>query len=368
MSFRGELREFELPDIMQLIASQRKAGWLKVMTKGKTQFVFFHNGRITSTRNPNEEREPLEEYIRRRGFLTGEQLDRFDAARRAGQPIHDILRNEGFMEHDEIQELFEAMVEEHIFELMSIRSGTYEFETEAGIAVPAENAPSADIGPILMEGARKADEIAEMRAALGPEDGVLVLTAAGRSPEIKIAEERNVLALVNGVRTIEQILEECGLDRYTGTRILFDCARNGWVGLMRSRGAKRTAEEAVTGEFSLRKTLRWLTPVLGFLLASVLFSDALAPFRADEPVIGEWRSRASQMENGRREQAVRLALEAHRVKSGTYPSDLGALLGETLVPESALYNGDRERWEYALVPGSQAFVLAPARPGGEVSP
>jgi hypothetical protein len=361
MSFRGELREFELPDIMQLIASQRKAGWLKVMSKGKTQFVFFHDGRITSTRNPNDEREPLEDYIRRRALLTGEQLDRFDAARRAGQQTHEILRNEGFMEPDEIQELFEAMVEEDIFELMSIKSGTYEFETEAGVAAPAANALSADIGPILMEGARKADEIAEMRAALGPEDGVLVLTAAGRSPEIRIAEERTVLSLVNGVRTIEQVLEESGLDRYTGTRILFDCARNGWVGLMRSRGAKRDAEEAVPGEFSLGKTLRWLTPVLGFLLASVLFTDALAPFRADDPILGEWRSRATQIENARRQETVRLALEVYRVKSGTYPSDLGALLGETLVPESTLYDGDRERWSYALVPESETFVLAPAR-------
>jgi hypothetical protein len=359
MSFRGELREFELPDIMQLIASQRKAGWLKVMTRGKTQFVFFQDGRITSTQNPNEEGDPLEGYVRRRGILSGEQLDRFAAARRSGLASHKILQEEGFLEGDEIQELFEAMVEEDIFDLMSIKSGTYEFETEGGVASMPEDALSADIGPILMEGARKADEIAEMRAALGPEEGVLVLTPAGRAPEINFDEERQLLALVNGVRTIEEVLEECGLDRYTGTRILFDCARNGWVKLMHARGNKHAIEEAVAGEFNLRKTLRWVAPVLGFLLASVLFTDALQQFRADDPIIGEWRSRSSQLENSRRHETVRMALEVYRVKSGSYPPDLAALLGESLLPESTLYDGERDRWEYALVPEEQGFVLAP---------
>ena len=49
MSFRGEIREFELPDILQLIASQGKAGWLKVMSSGDCRFVFFRDGKITST-------------------------------------------------------------------------------------------------------------------------------------------------------------------------------------------------------------------------------------------------------------------------------------------------------------------------------
>ena len=60
MSFRGELREFELPDILQLIASQKKAGWLKIISKGVCHFVFFRDGKITSTKNPADEADPLE--------------------------------------------------------------------------------------------------------------------------------------------------------------------------------------------------------------------------------------------------------------------------------------------------------------------
>jgi hypothetical protein len=79
MSFRGELREFELPDILQLIASQKKAGWLKVISKGKCHFVFFRDGKITSTKNPADEIDPLEMYIGRRSLLSPEALERIAA-------------------------------------------------------------------------------------------------------------------------------------------------------------------------------------------------------------------------------------------------------------------------------------------------
>ena len=82
MSFRGELREFELPDILQLIASQQKAGWLKVISRGDCHFVFFRDGKITSTKNPADELDPLEDYIAKRGILTDDQMDRVAAIRR----------------------------------------------------------------------------------------------------------------------------------------------------------------------------------------------------------------------------------------------------------------------------------------------
>jgi len=95
MSFRGELREFELPDILQLIASQKKAGWLKVIWKGRSQFIFFRDGKITSTKNPADETDPLETFVLRRSFLTEDQIDRVNAVRRkSGLDIQDVLHKE----------------------------------------------------------------------------------------------------------------------------------------------------------------------------------------------------------------------------------------------------------------------------------
>lgn len=357
MSFRGELREFELPDILQLIASQKKAGWLKVISKGTCHFVFFRDGKITSTKNPSEESDPLEDFIIRKGILNDEQADRVAAIRRkTGLEIADILRKEGMLSPDEIQEFFEGMVEQDIFELMSIRSGTYEFETEERSAPLPEGALSADIGPILMEGARKADEVSEMRKALGPEDGVLVLSAAGRAAHPEGDDEKAVLALVNGVRPIDTVIEETGLDRYTATRTLFDCARRGWVSLLRSSG-KTAREEPESVDVDRARTVRALVPAAALLVASVLLSSALDRFRVEDPLLGEWLKWDRALDATAHRDAVRLAVEAYRVRHGAYPDGLQALADDKLIAPQALEAGGG--WAYARSAEGDAYTLAP---------
>jgi Domain of unknown function (DUF4388) len=359
MSLRGELREFELPDILQLIASQKKAGWLKVISRGKCHFVFFRDGKITSTKNPAEEEDPLEEYILRRGLLTDDQIDRVAATRRkTGMDVHDILLKEGLLSAEDIQEIFEAMVEHDIFELMSIHTGTYEFETEERPGPVPEGALYAEIGPILMEGARKADEVAEMRRVLGPEDGVLALTAVGRAAQPEYSDESVVLELVNGTRSIDALIEESGLDRYTATRALFDCARQGWVKLSRARDLDHEVDSR-DGEFDLRRALRWATPVIVLLAVAILLSTDMRRFQRDDPILGEFLIRSHQLEASDLRESVRMAVEVYRVRRGSYPASLDALLDESLVPEDALRSGDRDRWTYRVDANGTHFALAP---------
>ena len=363
MSFRGELREFELPDIMQLIASQQKAGWLKIISKGDCRFVFFRDGKITSTKNPAEDSDPLEEYISRKAILTEDQADRVAAVRRkTGLDVQDVLVKEGLLTADEIQEIFEAMVEQDIFDLMTIRSGTYEFETEERPDPLPEGALAAEIGPILMEGARKADEISEMRRALGPEDGVLVLTSAGREPEEASEDETRVLALVNGVRPIEMVLEESGLDRYTATRLLFDCARKGWVALSRARGVRHGSDDVAADEFEISKLLRWLAPVLGIVAASILISDVFDHHLASDPLLGEWRNRGAQMEAAEGRRTVQMAIEVYRVKNGSYPDSLSLAIDEDGAPAELFRAGVTPLWDYARSEDGESYVLLPAPP------
>jgi hypothetical protein len=357
MSFRGELREFELPDILQLIASQQKAGWLKVIWKGNCQFVFFRDGKITSTKNPADETDPLETFILRRGYLTEDQADRVAAIRRkTGMDFQDILQKEGVLGREEIQEIFDAMAEQAIFELMSIRHGQYEFETEEAPEPLPEGALVADIGPILMEGARKADEVNEMRRFLGPEGGVLALTPAGRVPDSPTLEEAALLALVNGVRAIDAVIEESGLDRYTATRGLFGAARKGWVKLLRQPG-ESTAEPETAAAFDLSRALRWAVPVLVLLGAALLLTGQGTRLHAEDPVVGEWMSRSARLRDAALEHGVRSAVEVYRVRHGGYPDDLEALVEDDLLAGEAAEEGSLDRWEYFAAEDGGSYSL-----------
>lgn len=370
MSFRGELREFELPDILQLIASQKKAGWLKVIWKGNCQFVFFADGKITSTKNPADDVDPFETFLLRRGYLNEDQADRVAAARRkTGMDIQDVVQKEGFFTREEIQEIFEQMVEQSIFELMSIRSGQYEFETEDRPAPLPEDALTAEIGPILMEGARKADEVGEMRRFLGPEGGMLVLTPAGRKPEAPEAHEAKMLSLVNGVRSVEALVEDSGLDTYAAMRALFGCARKGWVTHVRQPTGPGTVEEESDTEFDLRLALRWGIPVGALVVAGLLLSADAGRYHAPDPLVGEWLTESAALRAVEREGEIRAAVEVFRVKRGRYPEALDSLVDEGILPAEDLRSpAGGEGWDYAVAPDGSAFALipAPARPGRAV--
>jgi hypothetical protein len=361
MSFRGELREFELPDIMQLISSQRKAGWLKVISKGRCQFVFFRDGKIISTKNPNEDNDPLETYIVKRRILDPHQMDRVAAIRRkTGMDVQDVIQKEGLLGEEDIREIFETMIEEDVFELMSIKSGTYEFETEVRAGPLPEGALCAEIGPILMEAARKADEVGEMRSALGPEDAVLVLTPAGREADSSLEEEKLLLGLVNGVRPVDTLIEESKLDTYTATRILFDIARRGWITLLKPGGARQSTHETVGGEFSWTGAFRWFAPVVLLLFISVLYTHALDSFRGDDPLLGQLLNRSSHLKTMNHQQTVRLAVEVFRVQTGSYPESLESLADSALLPLSAIRDGEEALWAYSRTPSGESYVLLPA--------
>jgi hypothetical protein len=362
MSFRGELREFELPDILQLIASQKKAGWLKVIWKGNCQFVFFADGRITSTKNPADEVDPFETFLLRRGYLNEDQADRVAAARRkTGMDIQDVVQKEGFFTREEIQEIFEQMVEQCIFELMSIRSGQYEFETEDRPAPLPEDALTAEIGPILMEGARKADEVNEMRRFLGPEGGALVLTPLGRKPDAPEPQEAKMLALVNGVRSVEALVEESGLDTYAAMRALFGCARKGWVSQLRQQAGAGTLDQESDTEFDLRLALRWGIPVGALVVAGLLLSVDAGRHHAADPLVGEWLRESAALRASEREGDVRAAVEVFRVKRGRYPGALEALVDEgLLLPEELRSPAGSECWSYAVSEDGTAYALIPS--------
>jgi hypothetical protein len=222
-----------------------------------------------------------------------------------------------------------------------------------------EGALCAEIGPLLMEAARKADEVAEMRRALGPEDGVLVLTPAGREAEPTLEEEARLLSLVHGGRTIDQILEESNLDRYTATRTLFDIGRRGWIALLKGKGAPRAKEEILEGQYDPRAAARWVAPILAFLILGALLTDVLARFRGEDSLLGEylrWNALSSAVH---KEQTLRLALEIFRVREGTYPESLEFLAEAQLTDRSIVFEGETPRWLYDVSASGEAFALLP---------
>jgi hypothetical protein len=167
-----------------------------------------------------------------------------------------------------------------------------------------------------------------------------------------------LLRLVNGVRTIDLVIEESGLDRYTATRTLYACARKEWITPVHRPG-EREYEQDVEVAFDARKALRWGIPVALLLAAALILSMDGGRFAGEDPFVGEWLSRSARLQDANRVRGLRTAVEVYRVKNGRYPEALDALVTEGLVTEDALETPSGARWKYAATDDGEAYALGP---------
>lgn len=214
---QGNVGQFTLPEIFQLIANGRKTGTLGIQKDDNIVMIYFEKGQIIYGYGPRKTYH-LGQLLKDRGIITVEQLN--DAvstqsekasARRLGQ----ILIEKRYIDRADLEKVVRSQVEELIYSLLAWDGGTFKFyenqyptQEEITVNISVENA--------ILEGYRRIDEINRARGALPDFEQILTIAPAPleRRTDISFqADEWNLLALVNGRRTINEIVEISNLPR-----------------------------------------------------------------------------------------------------------------------------------------------------------
>ena len=214
---QGKIGRFTLPEIFQLIANSRKTGTLGIQKDDDIVMVYFRKGKIIYGYGPRQTFH-LGELLREKGKITAEQLGeavstqaRTDSSKRLGQ----ILIEKGFISRIDLEQVVRSQVEELIYSLLGWDDGSFKFyenqyptDEEITVDISVENA--------ILEGARRIDEINRLKESLPELNSVLAICPAPPERQTNIAlhsEEWNLLALVNGQRTINEIANISRLPR-----------------------------------------------------------------------------------------------------------------------------------------------------------
>ena len=135
MAFEGTLKDFPLPDILQLIALQRKTGVLTLEGPDDAATVYFQDGALVWARF---RRQPLEERMRRllplRGLVTEAHMA--EAARaqgETGQGLWNVLAQRRLIPKEEWDQTVTLEIQEGLYRLLRWREGTYRFETRTSL-------------------------------------------------------------------------------------------------------------------------------------------------------------------------------------------------------------------------------------------
>ncbi len=236
----GDLGSINLADIFNLLGMSKKTGVLKLSRGAEARSLHWEQGEIVFARS-NSARDSLGNCLVRKGIITPEQnavsASRIDETTRHGK----VLVRMGFITADQLLWAVKHQVLEIVYNLFHWRSGFFEF-VEGAADAKEKITLSMSTTKIIMEGIHRLDEWAKMRAvfpddAVVPEPALPSRSLAAR-PDLG-AEEKKVLALVDGARSVAEIAGLARQGEFETYSLLFNLVSAGVLKVRAGQAATR---------------------------------------------------------------------------------------------------------------------------------
>ncbi len=238
----GDLGAINLADIFGLLGMSKKTGVLKLTRGAETRSLHWEQGEIVFARS-NSVRDSLGNFLVRKGIITPEQnavsASKIDETTRHGK----VLVRMGFIIADQLLWAVKQQVLEIVYSLFHWRSGLFEF-VEGVTDAKEKITLSMSTTKVIMEGIHRLDEWAKIRT-LFPDDS-LVLEPALAPGELRArpdlgTEDRKILALVDGSRTLAEIAGRARQGEFECYSLLFNLVS---AGVLRVCGAQAQVRRA----------------------------------------------------------------------------------------------------------------------------
>ena len=227
MALRGNLRDFSLPDVFQLVTFSRKTGVLRIKREdGAEGSVWFRDGEVFFA-SSNWHSEPLGERLVKAQRITPQALVRGLELRGVeppeGRRLGRILIDEGYITEKVLESFVSDQIQDTIFDLMRWEEGEFDFEAmpevveeDIGLTVSIEN--------IVMEGSRRLEEWGRIRKKIPSVDVVFKMATAPGEGTFEISlkpMEWQLLLMVDGTRSVAELAKETGRTDFEVARILY---------------------------------------------------------------------------------------------------------------------------------------------------
>jgi len=133
MALQGNLDDFSLPEILQLIAVQQKSGVLKLTAGDDVAVIFFEGGKIVSTRDRRRNaRDPLKPFLVKTGRLTDAQMKQIETIEaESRRELTDILLSGNYLSSEELTHVLEQQIQDTLHQLLTWKTGSYHFSGDA---------------------------------------------------------------------------------------------------------------------------------------------------------------------------------------------------------------------------------------------
>jgi DNA-binding XRE family transcriptional regulator len=404
MALAGTLKDFSLADIFQLISLQKKTGYLTLRSDQDVVTVTFLEGTVVGAESLNKRIEDrLGHVLVKTARISKEELAKaLEVQKQTLQRLGYILVAENFIDPESLRTALAIQMQQTIFRLFRWKDGDYNFEARDSVEYDREYVTPMSAESILMEGIRMLDEwpliekkipafdkifekvplpappILDTRVDMPP-GGLAGLfeeqppgsdareqpgAVPGAAHQLRLSqEEMAVYQHVNGVFTVQEIIDRSGLNEFETCKSLFELLNRQII-----RPILPVREEA-----SAEPRRFFLAPAalenlaMPILWAWIGLSVLLLPFHPLDHL--PWGDRSAQrdrmvLDTRLKLQRVCQSIREYELRTGHLPANLSVLVQEGNLPPRDLV--DAYRFPLIYQSTGNGYTLAARGPSGEL--
>lgn len=176
IALSGDLSNFSLFDIFQLIDTAKATGKLSVYSPVLSSEIYFDKGGIVYASTSKQGRNILSgDLLKKRKNIPRKVFNRaFKASRATGVPILRAFVNEGILSEGEIMNILKESIDDAVYSTMEIENGNFFFEK---MQIPdnlLDISIRLNISQLILEGARRVDE-KRFAAKMFTDNGIVLI-------------------------------------------------------------------------------------------------------------------------------------------------------------------------------------------------
>ena len=230
MNLQGDFEGLTLASILQLLCNDQKTGILTVAREGEESRVYFDQGTIVYA-SAAVKQARLGFLLTNDGVISAQQLQKcLNYAKAENIHLGKVLVEKGYISLDTLKKYNTKQVEAILYDLLFWEKGKFEYRDAR---LNLKNMIVTQLNPmkLILEASRRIDELSVIKKVI-PSDK-LVFRMSGKvqsKEEIKLnANEWRVLSLIDGSRSVRQVISESGYDEFAVYKIFYSVISSGLI-------------------------------------------------------------------------------------------------------------------------------------------
>lgn len=239
MALKGNLKDFSLVQLLNIINLANKSGALYIDHAGETSRAVFQDGKVVGFQTGSIDPQLLE-ILSSTGMLSRNQFTllkkRINSASEKEAGIY--LVNSGYLTQEQVLQVLENDLFGRLRALFEWDEGSFHFET-AEFPADSRIPVHLELENLIVEAARQLHEIEELKAEIPSLDMALKFTERPGTDirNYKLSpEEWRVVSYVNPRNSLQQIATTLKMDEIEIRRVVYALLQAGFVMLIRPDG------------------------------------------------------------------------------------------------------------------------------------